>query len=225
MPYCCGYYTKSVCSKCGNTARLIPKKEYKQEIEELQTEVLNYMAEQWLLERGITKELAREFGLSWCNNVIIDNKACGCRLIIPVYEENPQTLKKTLVWWQGRDITGLHKIKYVSPSNTIKHYWKSIKFPAKKEVYIVEDVMSGIRLSSYVNVIALQGNNLSNGGLTQLFNFKKLILWLDQDKGGEDGTLKLLKDLPGLFEIKCVNAKEPKLLTDKEIEDLLKDEN
>lgn len=82
-----------------------------------------------------------------------DNKRWYGRLIIPVYKNNK------LIFWQGRDLTGLHERKYLSPSfakDTVVYGFDRISESTDQPLYIVE----GIFDAWHLNGVATMGSRV-----------------------------------------------------------------
>jgi hypothetical protein len=96
---------------------------------------------------------------------------------------------------------------------------------------ICEDYLSAYRVLSDTDCssVALLKTSMSDRTLTQVLamDFKKIIIWLDPDKAGHDGALKVAKRLGlvapfGVDLRMLVPLKEPKEMTPRELQDYLK---
>lgn len=92
-----------------------------------------------------------------------------------------------------------------------------------KTIVIVEDIFSAIRTAEFLNTICLFGTTLKNTGdwtrvFEELYNTKKLILWLDGDKAGQLGADKLKTKYKLTHEIlNIITVKDPKSYSPKEM--------
>jgi hypothetical protein len=93
------------------------------------------------------------------------------------------------------------------------------------ELVIVEDPISAIRVSDFVDVVALGGTNFNSPLLVTLFlNYKKLTIWLDGDRAGQTASDKFRKHFKLLKPIKLIKTKkDPKNHTPTEMEEILND--
>ena len=93
------------------------------------------------------------------------------RLIIPVYKNN------NLIYWQGRDLTGLHKQKYLSPSivrDNVLYGYENLYTDIDEPLYVMEGWFDAFLLSG----IAVFGSKLSDAQITWLNNSprKKVVI-------------------------------------------------
>lgn len=91
-----------------------------------------------------------------------------------------------------------------------------------KSIVLVEDPISCIRVGNFIRTIALLGTSCK-ANLKQYLRNKNVIIWLDGDIAGIQGTLKLTKELAGLCNsVDVVNTnKDPKEYADEEIKKIL----
>lgn len=159
--------------------------------------------DQYLASIGINKELA-DF---YC----IGSKGFD-RLVIPYY--NDYMLKSIYA-------------KYIIGEGQPKHLWKGEKVHLKsyesppKEVVLVEDVFSWIRVSLHMPCICTRGctPRLKDFNLDELEQVERLIIWYDNDKAGIEGARKVAKALSlDNINIEILNSgKDPKEHSDEEI--------
>lgn len=103
-------------------------------------------------------------------------------------------------------------------------------FKENKKIILTEDVISAVKLSeAQICTIALLGTNLSEKLKSSLR--KALIssqgyvyIWLDKDIAGIKGALKIKKELEIFGKVSILNYPEAKLLSFKEIKNILKQE-
>ena len=99
-------------------------------------------------------------------------------------------------------------------------------FDNQQEIlYIVEDVVSGIRVSDYADCLVLGGTSCKKDKLIPIVSrYNKIILFLDGDNAGRTGAEKLRKLLKIYADILILdNRKDPKEFTPKELKVLIDD--
>lgn len=116
----------------------------------------------------IHEEDIKEYGIGWSEKLN--------RLILPVYYEGE------LVGWQGRSYVD-GEVKYITKYKQDSDLF--VYIPCKdesKHCAIVEDMFSCIRVSKYVNGLALLGNSISDKALLKVIKKNdKFLVYLDHD--------------------------------------------
>jgi DNA primase len=148
-------------------------------------------------------------------------------------------------FWKGK-LVGYQKRRLDSPWNSIPtkvspKYKNSADFPRDSTLYnldqviasssetviVVESVMSVLRAETlgFVNVVATFGGKVTEEQIDCLKNFKKVILFMDNDASGWSGTVKLYNGLKDSCTVMIVEAPEGKDMGDSEslqdLEDML----
>lgn len=128
----------------------------------------------WLKRYTITDEEIKRYAIGYSE--------LYKRLILPVFDS------ETLVYWQGRNLmvpTKEHP-KYL---NIRQSGAKNIFFKGRctnphkpDEIVIVEDILSAIRCSRYIHSLALLGSYFPSGIYNILKTYKKIYIYLDDDK-------------------------------------------
>lgn len=148
-------------------------------------------ARNWVYQYGIGRE------------EIIDNELCYSdswgRVILPVYQDGK------LVYWQGRAVGEKQDPKYISAKAHDKvmawmhgSTWMSPSL--LKSCVIVEDLLSAIKASRYVDSVALLGTSPDIDDLTKrLENYKSVGIFLDPDHAGQTKAIELEKRLSLVF--------------------------
>ena len=134
----------------------------------------------YLEERGITADLAREFKLRFCVNGVYayensigerEEQYYGNRVIVPTFDLSGQ-----MITFQGRDITGESKRKYLFPPGlpaSGKYLYGGHLVKGRKEIAVGEGVFDAHTLTatfradpdlSEVGAVATFGMHLSDGG-------------------------------------------------------------
>lgn len=109
------------------------------------------------------------------------------RVILPVYEDGK------LVFWQGRAVEpGGLRPKYISAKAHPKVMAHKHFIFESTRVFIVEDMLSAIKMSRYVDCIALLGTSADFSCLREkLDNYHKVGIALDPDLAGQQKSREL----------------------------------
>lgn len=139
----------------------------------------------WLAKSGISKEIAKEFGICYSPKMQ--------RLILPVYSYE----KKELVFWQARNLYEITpaRPKYISTQMKRGDIWFELRPKKGLDKYgvcvIVEDILSAIKVylacDRQVHTIALLGSHVLGKLESYLASrsssvYKTILIWLDPDK-------------------------------------------
>ncbi len=178
-------------------------------------DVAQYAIEYLTQERGIDWQ-AHPFFLSNPTN-----KKWFGRLIIPVYKNNK------LVYFQGRDLTGLHKQKYLSPAidrDNVLYGYENLHTDLDEPLYVTEGWFDAFLL----NGVAVFGNKLSDAQIKWL-NLSKRQKVIIPDRYGDGyrlaehaincGWSVSTPDAPGCKDVSDVVKKYGMLYTLKTIHD------
>lgn len=176
----------------------------------------------WLWSCGIKDEQIAIYGIKYCpygGYISGGGKRVhfSDRIILPKYNDDK------LIFYQARALTKGDDPKYhtVGP--------KQCMFRSKQAetdyIVLVEDIMSAIRVGEVATSISLLGTKINTRQLLTLAeNHVNIIVWLDGDKAGLEGSRKLkglLSLVTNVAEIKT--EKDPKCYTTEEIEVLISD--
>lgn len=167
--------------------------------------VIPKVAMEWLGKYHLTKQEFYALNLYYSQHKDL--------LIFPFFDA-----EKNLIAWQGR--------YFGSNKDYPKYVTYGVKdmlsmFPCKegsKTVSVVEDTISAIKVSRFVDTMALLGSHLSLKTANRLSRlYPHLIIWLDSDKYKE--ALKMSEQYAPLFEsVKVVYTdKDPKEYNSEEI--------
>lgn len=135
------------------------------------TSVIPNVGLHWLYKYDITDEEIESFGIGWSDSYQ--------RLILPVYQNG------SLIYWQGRTFRPITKDnpKYM---NIRQSGCKSVFFTrtkkGSKELCVVEDILSAIKVGRYVNSLALLGSYFPSSIYPLYRHFEQIYIWLDSDK-------------------------------------------
>ncbi len=146
------------------------------------------------------------------------------RVILPVYEDGK------LVFWQGRQIDGGGP-KYVSVQGAHKPIFTTTSLSSSPSYFIVEDIISAIRISKLDAGwagVALLGTDTPATLISRLANPHCYVVWLDNDEAGRRKAPALIEHLKlcGERVVWTMRGSPPqaKNLSDHELKTLLKDD-
>ena len=104
------------------------------------------------------------------------------------------------------------------------HLYKFITNAASPVLFIVEDVLSAIKLSRYYNSLALLGTNLCDDMMHGFLQFDHVIIYMDNDnprvkklQSVINARLEFIVDKVTLLK----RQRDPKLLSDSELQSLV----
>jgi len=124
------------------------------------------------------------------------------RIIIPYYDRN-----KKLIYWNGRHI-GKSKCKYLGPPKEVGVGKEDVVFMAGpwpragETVYLCEGEFNAISLTLCdLNAAACGGKNMSEKQALMLTDYK-IVLCLDRDKAGKQGTSKMTSMISSVETVK-----------------------
>lgn len=126
----------------------------------------------WIQTYGLTKNDLLNQNVVW--------SASKDRLIFPFYGGS------SLLAWQGRYFGDESRPKWYSQGDmkNIFHILGSRKESLDNALYLVEDIVSAIKLSKYVAVMPVFGSvvGMERWNRIKFLPFNKIIVWLDPDK-------------------------------------------
>lgn len=178
----------------------------------------------WLLSAGISFRLISSYGLMW--------HAATCRVVLPIHDHADE-----LIATVSRDVSGLKGVpKYLerTKDNRTDVVFKADPSLALRDslysangrtVCITEDILSAIRVGRLAHACALLGTTCSAGQALALIKdgYTSVYLWLDGDKAGRVGSLRIKRtlSLAGLDVQVIRTPKDPKLYSDRFIKETL----
>lgn len=169
------------------------------------TSTIDMKALEWLNKFGIKVNEVKDNGLLWSDFYKW--------LIFPIKAADGQLLA-----WQARNFhhneQGGPKWKTIGPINDITHLMGEYS----DVIVLVEDIVSGIKVSRHAQTMPLFGSHLGLAKLAKLRHLtKKLVIWLDRDKYAE--AIKFADNCKKL-NIECVvvyTERDPKECADEQI--------
>lgn len=162
---------------------------------------------QWIKQYGILDKELVDHGVEWSN---------GRRyLLFPYFAGDAG-----MVAWQGRSFSG-EGPKWFSRGDlsNLLH----LIGDQRERVVIVEDIVSAIKVARHTCCCPIFGSVPSLKHLVRLSDrFKELVVWLDMDKHRESLKAASRASQLGFSNVRVISTeKDPKALTDKEIENAL----
>lgn len=161
----------------------------------------------WLYKYRIYDDIIAKFGIGWSDHYH--------RIILPYYHE------KDCVLWQGRAALPGQSPKYLTYKDKSFEMFEVNQYKSDS-VVLVEDIASCIRVSETSNVIALLGTKLSSSARDIILSkYNHIKIWLDRDRAGMLGILKLKKQLQTVSNKVDVifSDEDPKCYSHEEIKD------
>lgn len=166
----------------------------------------------WVLKAGITPERASDiYGMGWDGN--------SRRIVVPVLHNERETGLFTARATDDR------KPKYIMPKGSIGASWYRLERDRGKNVVIVEDVLSAIRVyEAGFNVLAVLGTTIGTSHVGLLDRYTP-IGWFDGDKAGRSGFVKLRRALSpyGVEPKRIETEKDPKRYSKGEIQQFVEE--
>jgi Toprim-like len=125
------------------------------------------------------------------------------RIIIPYYDSQGK-----MIYWNARDMFGKSKQKYLGPPKEIGIGKEDVIFmagawpPPESTIYLCEGEFNAISLKlCEFNAAACGGKNMSEKQALMLANYK-IVLCLDRDKAGKEGTTKMASMISSVETVK-----------------------
>lgn len=167
-------------------------------------------AEKWLISCGIKKHEALSRGIKYSAKLN--------RVVIPI------VFNGEYKGYVARQLDG-EGPKYLARCKDSTDFIYSLPSPTK-EVVLVEDIASCIRVAEHTSCVALQGTDISEELLSYLItNWSSFIIWMDDDNPQVKlKQAKLLNRLGMFGSVKLIKTEhDPKTYSSKEIEEYLND--
>jgi len=145
----------------------------------------------YLEQRGLKEDTIRYFEIGFCKEGYFKN-----RIVIPIYDEQAR-----LVAYAGRSINDeMPKYKFPKGFNKslVVFNLHRVKNLRTKNIIVVEGFFDCFKVwqAGFKNVVALMGCSMSKEQMNLLVQLKKkLILMLDGDCAGRNGTRKIVSAL------------------------------
>lgn len=163
----------------------------------------------WLGSGGWTVSIIRHYNIGYSEKLN--------RVILPVY------FKGNYSGYIARAVEAWQRPKYLEKVKP-GCIWGSSGTNMRQQgvAVICEDILSAGRCGEFIQGYALLGTSLGTELLNHFKRYKKILLWLDPDKGGKSGIKTMIHRLR-LFSEVCViqSSVDPKLLTNTEIKEKL----
>lgn len=117
--------------------------------------------------------------------------------------------------------------KYISCGSKNNPYFVNRDNKVHKDLVIVEDMLSAMRVGWSNPCIALRGTKASDEILAYIIRLQplKLILWFDSDEPGQEGAKKLMQKLSwtGIKFVNCLTNRDAKMYTLDEITTIMRE--
>jgi DNA primase len=177
----------------------------------------------YVQQRGVAEDIAKHFGVGFFPG----RGSMNGRFVIPISNDRGE-----LVAYAGRAIDATEP-KYKLPSGFKKsevlfNLHRALTLPRESQdcVIVVEGFFDCIKVhqAGIQNVVALMGSTLSEAQEKLLFQFKRVVLFLDGDDAGRAGSQSIAARLISKTFVRIVNlpdGKQPDQLSSDEIKKVL----
>ncbi len=208
------------CFSCGRSLRLnisnnpdiIEYKEFKYPSNDLEVDIYK-----------LNWQLLKKYKIFYAPKLEVKNYVRHNQLVLPSF------LDGKYLGCQLKSLNGWENIKYLTLANEPLIYYTKLKTEECETLVLTEDWLSAININYHmpsVECIALLNTRLTRRSVLYKFirklNPSKIIIWLDNDKPGQDGTDKVNKLFSNTHETKVINSKkEAKQCTQEEIIELI----
>lgn len=156
----------------------------------------------WLNKYGITPTEVYKYKVLWSEKLQW--------LIFPYFTDNE------LICWQARNFNTNKPYKYLTRGNPADTLW--VYNHSKKQIVLVEDVVSAIKCNRIMDSMPILGSVISNLTLTRLKRYyDTLFIWLDPDKHKEAIKFSQTAQLFNFKVTTILSDKDPKDYSNEEI--------
>lgn len=158
---------------------------------------LGLVANLWLDRYYLSKQEIERNRFLWSPSGVTmeDGRVVSPLLIFPFFDSSGNC-----IFWQGRNFSSINKKpKYFSRGDKESIVNIYGHFPNKPALFLVEDVISAIKVSRFGHSLPLFGSTLSPERAKRIATqFKNIVLWLDPDKSVE--VLRMKNELGHIFD-------------------------
>jgi DNA primase len=157
----------------------------------------------YLRQRGIEPELARHFGIGYCNRGLMKD-----RIAIPIHNAEGELVAYAGRWISGDLPEGEEKYKLPPGFKKSLVLYNLNRVKGERSLVVVEGFFSVLRLHKLnVSAVALMGRSLSQEQEKLLVEsgVKALTLMLDGDAPGRQAQAELLQRLARKFHVRAVD--------------------
>jgi len=170
-------------------------------------------AEAYLFARRIPSEAVKRFGLCYCTtNIEVQDHVYRTkgRIIIPIYGADGR-----LASWQGRDITGKSKLKYLFPPGFkgAEYLYNAQAIPKNPDyLVIVEGVFDAIGwwLAGVKNVVATFGKKISSQQVEMVRSINPKMVFIAWDADAIDKKFDFMEKYGHLWSIRMIDLADGK---------------
>jgi hypothetical protein len=155
----------------------------------------------WLGLGGWTSDMISRYKVGWSDNLK--------RVVIPIQPQG----------YTARAVFPDQLPKYLEKAPALS-WWESFPVWDNPIMAVTEDILSAGRVGEFIYCHALNGTTAA--GWLPPEGFEHVMIWLDGDKAGREGMLKLLNRLQWAYTVTIVTTdKDPKLYSRKEMYEII----
>ena len=155
------------------------------------------------------------------------------RLCFPYYKKDDFLYNgpETMIGCWMRSLDQQPKWKLAGSKDFAWVYFKARKVWESEEteyrlnntIVLVEDVISAIRVSKYLDCVHLGGTSINKSTEDLLNAYINVYIFLDGDEAGKNGAMKIRNKLKLNYNVRVIRAKkDPKCHTDEELKRILR---
>lgn len=235
------------CKKNFNKKERSIGKEILEGIEEIKNRTLRMPEEEYYTITEDEEKYLLKYNIQQGVNSIVFHSSLYNRLVFPYYD----TYNMRGCWMRNISDNFRPKWLFAGEKYFSWHYLTLPKEPVSyiKEVYkigttdkyndllnicartlnmskicLVEDVISAIRVSKFMDVICLGGTYLSKYDKEVIQQYNQVVIFLDPDSAGREAAKKIRKELKLTMKCRIIRGtQDPKCYPDEELKEILND--
>lgn len=120
--------------------------------------------------------------------------------------------------YTARAVESWQQPKYLELAESGVMWESQSLYTTVSKCVVNEDILSAGRCGEYMKAYAMLGTTLDTEQLNRLAQYDKVYVWLDNDKGGRDGMLRIVPRLRMFSDVRIIKSEvDPKMLMNNEI--------
>lgn len=150
------------------------------------------------------------------------------RVCFPYYirQKDKNSSEMLMCWMRTLDPSNKMKWLFFGDNTILPFFIPTRRMQSPNRVCLVEDVISGVKVSKFLDTIVLGTTDISETSPIwhKLNKFEEIVLFLDGDTAGKKGSEKLRNKLKLLYNVRVIrNTKDPKNYSNEQLAELLND--